>query len=307
MARGVGNGERVQMRRPGRLVREVALRVIGEPGDERLRQLAGAHVVERRGIDRVGRVARREQLEEVEPALGGRGREAGEAGVADAGAGRVVVGMAGAGVVHTDPGGGREARLQHRLVLGMEAGVPGGQQPHHLPLGDGDADVLEQRRCPLHRALALMILGEHEAPQLGTEMPRDPRRQRRCHRRALRRQPALAAVSDDPRLDHQVLHHEVRVALEARAGRHIHRQDPHLVHREPDILRPSPALAPPGLCLGRLVHARRFQRRRTLQPLKPAVLLPQRRQFRAQRRVLLQDLQQQAPQPIGFQLVDIFG
>ena len=183
--------------------------------------------------------------------------------------------MTGAGVVDADPGGGGEPCPQHGAILGEKALLLVGQEPLHLPLGDVDADVLQQPGRPLHRALALMVLREHEATQLGAEVARaKPRRQRRHHRRAFRRQPALAAVADHPRPDHEILHHEVLVALEARSGRHRRLQD-HLLHRRPRGLRPAPTgLAP--LRRRRLLHPRRLgrlERRRTLQPLQPAVLL----------------------------------
>jgi hypothetical protein len=64
-----------------------------------------------------------------------------------------------------------------------------------------------------------MVLGEHEAAQLRSEMAIDAGRQRRCQHAAVGGQPALAAEIDDVTTDHQVLHHEARGAFEARAGR----------------------------------------------------------------------------------------
>ena len=64
-----------------------------------------------------------------------------------------------------------------------------------------------------------MILGEHEAAQLRAEMAIDASRQRRRHHLAVRGLPALALEIHDVRTDHQVLHHEAGVALEAGAGR----------------------------------------------------------------------------------------
>ena len=64
-----------------------------------------------------------------------------------------------------------------------------------------------------------MVLGQHEAAQLRPEMPADAGRQRCCHHVAVRLLPALAAEIHDVRADHQVLHHKIRVTLEARALR----------------------------------------------------------------------------------------
>ena len=83
-----------------------------------------------------------------------------------------------------------------------------------------DADRPQLRHQPRHGDLALMVLGQHEAAQLRPEVADDAGRQRRHDGRAVRRQPALAAIADRRRPEHQVLDHEVLVALEARAGRH---------------------------------------------------------------------------------------
>jgi hypothetical protein len=63
--------------------------------------------------------------------------------------------------------------------------------------------------------LALVVLSQHEAAQLRPKMSADAGRRRRCHRVAVGRLPTLTAKIYDVRLDHQVLHHEIRIAFEA--------------------------------------------------------------------------------------------
>src|SRR3954452_13096115 len=71
-----------------------------------------------------------------------------------------------------------------------------------------------------------MVLGEHKAAQLRPEVAITPARQRRHDQLPVRGQPALPAVADAASPQHQVLNDEIRVALEARAGRHRSREDP---------------------------------------------------------------------------------
>ena len=60
-------------------------------------------------------------------------------------------------------------------------------------------------------------------------MAMDAGRQRRRHRPPVRRQPTLPAIAGHLRAQHQILHDETLIALEARARRHRHRDDPLLV------------------------------------------------------------------------------
>ena len=64
-----------------------------------------------------------------------------------------------------------------------------------------------------------MVLQQHEAAQLRPEMTLDAGRQRSHHRCPVRQGPALAAVADRLRAQHQLLHHEVLISFEPRAGR----------------------------------------------------------------------------------------
>jgi hypothetical protein len=54
--------------------------------------------------------------------------------------------MPGAGVVHGHVIGRHQASMQHARVLGNKSVELMGQQADHLPLGDVNADIVEQRR-----------------------------------------------------------------------------------------------------------------------------------------------------------------
>jgi hypothetical protein len=83
-----------------------------------------------------------------------------------------------------------------------------------------NAQRAQQFQKARHGDLTLMVLRQHEALQPRPEMARQVGRQRRRQHCPVRHQPALAAKADHVWANHQILHHEVRVALEARAGRH---------------------------------------------------------------------------------------
>ena len=174
--RAGGDGEVFQVGRPRRFGREPAPLMAGEPRDQRSRKLAGAHVVQRRRVDRIVPEVGAQQVEEVASALGECGRKPGEALVADAGADAVAIGVPGAGIVHRDPRRRLKAGPQNSPVLIEKAVLPRDQQPHHLTLGDVYPEVPQQARQAFHGDLALMILGQHEAPHLRAEMTHDPPR-----------------------------------------------------------------------------------------------------------------------------------
>ena len=205
------------------------------------------------------------------------------------------------GIVDRDPGGAREPGAQHLAVLRQEAVLAGYQQTHELPLGDDDAERPQLRQQPRHRHLALMVLGQHEAAQLRPEMPADAGRQRCCHHVAVRLLPALAAEIHDVRADHQVLHHKIRVALEARALRRGCDCDgPLLVDRKLRSLAALlPRLAPSRRWrprLGRLVHATGFDIRPARSAFEPGNLVALRRNCPPQLGHLFEELQHQALQ-----------
>ena len=157
-----------------------------------------------------------------------------------------------------------------------------------------------------------MVLGEHEAAQFRPEMTMNAGRQRRRHRVAVRGLPALAAEIHDMRADHQILHHETRVAFEAGAARWCGDFDgPFLVDRK---LRPrtAPSAAliagtPRRLRLGRLLHAARLDVRPTRTALQPGNLIAQRRNHSLQLNHLFPLLHNQALQLGVRQTVKIRG
>jgi hypothetical protein len=182
--------------------------------------------------------------------------EGGEAVVAELGADAVAVPVAGAGVVDADPVRRGQPGPQHLARLVEEGVLARVQQPHDLALGDQDADRPELGDQARHRDLALVVLGQHEAAQLGPEVAGDAGRHRGDHGPAVRGQPAFAAQAEDVRAEHEVLYEEVLVALEARAGGDVRRHDPLLVDGEPRALAALGTAARPGWRgFGALLHA----------------------------------------------------
>src|SRR5829696_10297496 len=111
-----------------------------------------------------------------------------------------------------------------------------------------------------------MILGQHKAAQLRPEVTIDPTRQRRYDQVPVRCQPALPAITGAAGPQHQVLNEEIRVALEARAGRHRSREDP-ILDGYARRHRAAAALGRTGrLRLAGLLHPTWFERWPTLQP-----------------------------------------
>ena len=236
------DAEFFQVRRPGLLIGEVTVGMFGESGDHTAGQRAFAHIGERGVIDDVIAMAGAQQAEKIEAALRGGGGEGGEMGVADLGAKAVIGLVARAGVVHRDPGRARQPGAQYIARFVAKAILAGGQQADHLALGNVDAEGLQQCHQSRHRGLTLMILGEYEAPQLRPEMTSDAGRQRCRRHLAVGGLPALALEIDDVRTQHQVLHHEAGVALEARAGRRRGQPDlAFLVDRQLRARAPTPA------------------------------------------------------------------
>ena len=214
-------------------------------------------------VDHVVAVPGAQQLQEVQPALRSSRGEPGEVIVADLGTHAVRSLVAGAGVVDRDPPRGLQPGAAHIRRLGQEARPGVGQKPHNLPLGDHDPEVVELGHQTRHRHLAAVILRQHEAPQLGTEVADDPGRQRR-HRRPLGRQPALTPKPDHMTAHHQILDHIILVALNRepgataaatmRSSSMIRRFEPlprRLVLRRPARFAPLDPSIPLGLIGGR--------------------------------------------------------
>ena len=267
------------MRSPGRLVRKDALRMACQAGDHRPGQGALAPVGQGLGIDHVVRMPGPQQRKEVQPALAGRGTEPGEMVIADLRADAIHRPVPRPGVIDRDPARVPQPGPQHLLALVEERLLVPDQQAHDLPLGDGDPNRLQLRHQPRHGGLPLMVLGQHIAPQLRAEVAIHPARQRRHDQLPLRRQPALAAVANRLGPQHQILHQEVLIALELRAGRHRGPQHPRL-DRHPRHHLAAAATATVvawRLRLGRLLHPARLDRRPALQSLEAGDLLALRR------------------------------
>jgi len=148
---------------PSLLIGEVAVGVFGQASEHMGGQRAFTHVGQRRSINDVIAVTGAQQIEEVEPALRGRGPEPGEVFITHLGAEAVAGFVARASVVHRNPGGARQALAEHVAGFVEEAVLPLDQQAQDLALGDQNAECLQQRYQSRCRHLPLMVLGEHEA------------------------------------------------------------------------------------------------------------------------------------------------
>jgi hypothetical protein len=304
------DAEPVELRRPGRTVGEVPHRVIGQAGDQRRRQAALTQIRQRHVVDDVIGVAGAQQPEEVQPALAPAAAEPGEVLVADLGADAVRAGVARPGVVDRDPGRRLQPRPQHVAGLREEAVLAGDQQPHHLALGDVDPDGAQLRHQPGHRHLALVVLRQHEAPQLRPEVAHHARGQRRGDALPRRRQPTFPPQPQHMRPQHQVLHHEALVALEARTRRHRGLDHPILVDGPPCRLVAAAAARPGGRAGRRLVarlHAARPDVRPALQTLQPGDLGIPRRQLALEVAHPPEQLQQQGLQLRRRQAIKVLG
>ncbi len=174
-----GDAEPVEMPLPAEAVGEPGLSMAGEPGDCRPGEMMLAQIGEGLGIDHVILMTRPQEVEKVAPALREGGAEPGEMRVADLGAEAVLPLVARRGIVERDPGRARQPGPQHLARLAEKALLPGDQQPHHLTLGNCQAEAAQLLGQPRHRHLALVVLRHDKAPQLGAEMSRGPGRQRR--------------------------------------------------------------------------------------------------------------------------------
>ena len=184
-----------------------------------------------------------------------------------------------------------------------------------MPLGDVDTDRPQQRQQPRHRDLSLMVEGEHEAAQLRPVMSAEAGRQRRGQHFAVRLLPALALEIHHQRTDHQVLHDETCVALEAcivQRSRDL--DDTHFVDRK---LRCLAALRSRLACsrrrrlrIGRLVHPAGFAGL-DVRPARAALqsrdLVALRRNRSPKFRRLFQQLQHQDLQISGRKAVKVCG
>jgi len=105
--------------------------------------------------------------------------------------------------------------VQHFAVFGEKTILLCGQLPLDLAFGDRHADRMQQRRQAGQGGLALMILHQHEAAQVGAEMSVGSLG-RRCHDRlAGGCRPPLAAVANGMYRQHKPCTRLGVVALEA--------------------------------------------------------------------------------------------
>ena len=178
----------------------------GQLVDDRPGEGTPAHIVQCGFVDDVVGVSGAQQIEEVQPALARPRAEPGEVVVADLRAEAILAGMARTGIVDRDPGRRLQASPQHLTAFSQEAVLTIDQQAHHLALGDADADRSQLRHQPLDCHLPLMVLQQHEAAQLRSEMPDNAGRQRCQHHMTVRRHPAFPAIADHLGVQHQVLH-----------------------------------------------------------------------------------------------------
>jgi len=181
----------------------------GELVDDVPRQIGAAHVGQRCRVDDVARRAAQQTTQESQARFSRPGAECGEPVGADVGGETAFAGMARAGVVDGDEGRASKSRPQHRLVLGAEILKLGGQKPHHLALGDRQAQAGQKRHDPLAGHLALKMKHQHQTMQMRAAAAHNPRRQRRNQPLAVRRLPPLAPTffpagpfSDDTILRH---------------------------------------------------------------------------------------------------------
>ena len=91
-----------------------------------------------------------------------------------------------ASVIDRDPGRRAKACAQHLAGFGEKGVLLAAEQPHDLPFGDIDAQVLQLGEQARDGNLSLMVLAENKALEAGAEMAGCPFWQRRNHRFARR-------------------------------------------------------------------------------------------------------------------------
>jgi len=190
-------------------------------------------------VENIVLIVAAQQGEEVQPRLRGRRAKGCEMLAADMRRMKIAVGVTGTGVVDRHIGRRDEAGVEDGGIFRMKAIQPFCQKPHHLALGDLDADVVEQRRHSLRRDLPMRVQHQTKPSQIGSKASSYPRRQLCCDGVSLRRHPALPPVTNHLDPEHQIPDEAVLVALEARSNRYTDRQ--HLFTRHPlrVVLRPS--------------------------------------------------------------------
>jgi len=122
------------------------------------------------------------------------------------------------GVVDCDPRRVRQPARNTARASSKKVLLAGDQEANNLSLGDENAEPPQQRDQPSHRDLPLMILGEHEAAQFGSEMTIDvPAAKGAITVRPSGVRQHARRKWGDVRADDQILHEETGIAFETRA------------------------------------------------------------------------------------------
>ena len=150
-----------------------------QPGDHGRLDRLRAQIVQRGLVDDIVLAASPQQRQEVQARFRPAGAEDAKALAADLRGDPRTAGMPRTGIVDGDVRRGDQAGFQDRVVFLLERLQIGGEQAHHLALGDRQADAVQQIGEALGGHLALRVQGEAEPPHAGPEPARDPLRQRR--------------------------------------------------------------------------------------------------------------------------------
>ena len=297
------------MRLPGGVIGKALVAMFGKTRDQRAGQTTVAQVGKGICIDHVVGMTGAQHGQKIQSAFALGGAEPREMIIADLRADPIARLVARTGVIRTYPVGRGQTRPQHITRLVDKAVLAGDQQAHDLPARNIHANGAQLCRQATHSHLALMVLVQHEAAQRRTEMTVQARRQRSGDGRSVRRQPPLTPIAHDVRAQHQILHHEVLVALETRTGRHRGRDHPILVDAAPGGLVAAAAMGRAGgarrLGLRCRFHARRLQRRARRHALEPRNLVALGRDSPFQLRHARQQRDHQRLQVVKRQLLQV--
>ena len=288
---GAGDTECRQVPLPVLVVGERLGGRLGQRVDQGLRQTVILPIRDGRIGDAIAEhPAQQQHPEKIEPALALRGLEEGKVLVADMRRVAIAALMAGAGIVDRQRRGAGKAGGQDLLLLGVERRLALGQEIAQRGQRHLDAEGMQLGEQLRLGHIALVVLLQHEANQVRSEMADNAGRQRRRHQRAVGRAIARAMIARNVRLQPQVLHDEAFAPLEPAAFR----QRPGLEHlllmdgevRGPHAALPAPVARSPGtpraplvgrraFVIGTVLHPARLERWPRRQPLEPRDLVTQ--------------------------------
>ena len=166
--------ERAQVIHPFLMRAKDAQRLAAEPIDDVVRQIAGAHVGDRRGIDHIARRPAQHAAEESQARLAGPGAERGEAVGADVSGEAGLAGVPGPGVVDGDEGRAPQTGGENLGVLGVERLQIDGQQTHDPPFRNHHAHAIQQRQNPIAAHLSLKVQHQDQALKMRAIAPTMP-------------------------------------------------------------------------------------------------------------------------------------